>query len=237
VGGMTAHRDGPGVKAFVAGELAKRANPEKAAPMAAYMKTDMPFYGVQKPGRKEVFKGLRERFAPADAADYEASVLALWSGSHREEKYLAIDFARAFKRFITPASLPLYERLVREGAWWDFVDPVASDLVGHVLLHHRPLVSPMMEQWIHDPDFWIRRTALISQLRHKAETNSEQLFRLCIERAHEKEFFIRKAIGWALREYSKTEPQAVEEFLSRNRDQLSGLSFREGMKVIERARG
>ena len=216
--------------------LTRRANPAKAVPMAAYMKTDMPFYGVQKAGRTEVFREIRRRFSPPDQERYEAGVLALWNGMYREEKYLGIEFARGFKSFIVPASLGLYEHLIREGAWWDLVDPVAADLVGRVLLEHRSEVSPVMEEWVHDGHLWIRRTAIISQLRHKHQTDAEQLFRFCLDRAQEKDFFIRKAIGWALREYSKTAPSAAQTFLEAHRASLSVLSFREGMKVLNRAK-
>lgn len=220
---------------FVQQQLQALANPGKAGPMAAYLKTDMPFYGVQKPDRVPMYKETKKRFRPESQRDYEKAVLALWALPHREEKYAAIAFALQNEIFITTKSLSLYERLIREGAWWDLVDGVAADLVGRVLLEYRGRTRPVIERWIDDHDLWIRRTALIVHLRHKEHTDANQLFDHCLRRAHEKEFFIRKAIGWALREYSKTAPQEVRDFLFENRKVLSGLSFREGAKRLVKA--
>ncbi len=220
---------------FASSELARAADPAKAGPMAAYMKTDMPFYGVQKAGRTSVLREIHKRFRPNSPEEYRAGVLALWQLPHREEKYLAIGFARKHRQFIDVTALPLYERLVREGAWWDFVDDVASNLIGTLLLDYRASIAPVMERWVDDPNMWVRRTAIISQLKHGTSTDHEQLFRFCLKRASEKEFFIRKAIGWALRQYSKTDPETVLRFLVQNRDRLSGLSYREGAKVLRRS--
>ncbi len=219
----------------VQGELAARANPEHAAAMAAYMKTTMPFYGVKRPGWRPIERALKREWAPADRGAYEAAVLALWGLPHREEKYLAIAYAQTFTAFVVPASMPLFERLVREGAWWDLVDGVASHLVGGAYAADRGAVRPSLDRWIEDPDMWIRRTAIICQLRHKAATDEAQLFDYCLRRAHEREFFIRKAIGWALRQYAKTAPEAVLGFLARHREALSGLSYREAARPLIKA--
>ncbi len=93
-----------------------------------------------------------------------------------------------------------------------------------------------MDQWISDPNMWIRRTGILSQNRHKVETDEKKLFEYCLERAHEKEFFIRKAIGWALREYSYVAPASVEKFLEKNKNVLSPLSLKEGAKQLARKR-
>jgi 3-methyladenine DNA glycosylase AlkD len=121
---------------------------------------------------------------------------------------------------------------VTEGAWWDFVDDVASHLVGRVTLLERESVRPVLERWIDHPDMWLRRTAILSQLGHKDKTDWEMLADFCLRRAHEKEFFIRKAIGWALREYARIEPDVVRRFATENRERLSGLSFREATKHV-----
>jgi len=202
--------------------------------MAAYMKTQMPFYGIQKPARVPVLREMKKRFPPQTRRDYETAVLALWRLPHREEKYAALEFAALWPDFVTAASLALYEKLIREGAWWDLVDPAATALVGRALRKERPTVRQAMDKWIDDEDFWIRRAALLSQIGHKEKTNQRQLFRYCLRRAHEEEFFIRKAIGWALRDYSYTAPEAVRSFLLNHRDRLSGLSFREGAKQLAR---
>ncbi|MHB8383213.1 MAG: DNA alkylation repair protein [Candidatus Binataceae bacterium] len=220
---------------YVTTQLKRLAEPAKAPAMAAYMKTSQPFFGVPTPTRAAMFKRMGDQFAPLDQRSYSRSVLALWKLPHREEQYCAISFASQHEQFITPASLPLYERMIREGAWWDFVDDIAVNLVGAVYGNFRAQTRPMIERWIDDEDLWIRRTALLSHLKHKRATNKVQLFRHCLKCAHEPEFFIRKAIGWALRECSKTDPDAVRKFLATNRERLSKLSFDEGSKHIARA--
>ena len=217
---------------FVQTELAKRADTNKAAPMAAYMRTAMPFYGVASPRRREVAKEMRARFEPTSNEEYRQQVLTLWSLPHREEKYLALDLAVDNRKFITLDNLDLYERLIREGQWWDLVDEVAARLVGKVWLERRQQVTPVMSGWIDDPDLWIRRTALIGQLGHKQQTDASLLFDFCSRRAHETDFFIRKAIGWALRQYAKTDPDAVRGFLTAHGEKLSGLSRREAAKHL-----
>ena len=219
--------------AFAAAELSAVANPEKAAPMAAYMKTDQPFYGVQKPARTEIFNEILDRFPPENRDQYRTAVLALWAGPHREEQYLAIGYAKAFPRYVTLSSIPLYRRLVVEGAWWDFVDDVAAHLIGDVLFNQRERATPKVRPWIDDRDLWLRRTAIICQIGHKDTTDQDLLLDSCAARLHEQEFFIRKAIGWALREYAKTDPDAVRSFVLDHRDEMSALSFREATKHIK----
>jgi 3-methyladenine DNA glycosylase AlkD len=218
--------------AFVPRELEQRANPRDAVAMAAYMKTSMPFYGVPKPAREEIFRQLKKNFSVANRKDYERAVIGLWKLEHREEKYFAIYVARTWRDFIAPESMPLYRRMIEEGAWWDFVDEIASHLVGAVLLHHRKEIAPMMDRWIADTDMWIRRTAIISQLTHKDKTDHVRLFRYSLAQAAEKEFFIRKAIGWALRQYAYSEPERVRDFIRKNRARLSPLTYREASRVL-----
>ena len=219
--------------AFVQEALSAAANPEKAAGMQAYMKTDMPFYGVQKPGRTPIVRHVIEEWPPADRQEYERLVLALWGLRHREEKYVALGVARGHPRFIVPESLPLYRRLIVEGAWWDLVDEVATQLVRRLVVDHPNEIWPEVDRWVDAPDMWLRRSALLCQIGAKTATDAQRLFRFCRELAYEKEFFIRKAIGWALREYAKTDPEAVATFVRKHRDELSGLSFREPTKHIK----
>ena len=218
---------------FVAAELGKRADSEKAGPMAAYLKTEMPFYGVQKRGRTEVIRELKKRFPLTDMATYRAAVEALWRQPHREEKYLAISIARQYSAFVTFENLDLYRRMIVEGAWWDFVDDVAINCVGIVYLNERARTEPTIEEWIDDEVMWLRRTSLISPIKHKTATDHQMLFDHCVRRAGEKEFFIRKAIGWTLREYAKSEPDRVATFLLQHRDLWSGLTFREASKHLD----
>ena len=218
---------------FVALRFASLADPVRAVPMAAYMRTTQPFHGVAKPLVQTLLKEALKLFPSRDQRGYRENVLALWRLPNREEKYLAIGYARQ-RKFITLSALPLYEQMIREGQWWDLVDETASYLVGGVLGSAQKQVEPILDVWVKDPDIWIRRTAVLSQLRLKQATNQKQLFRYCLLLAGEREFFIRKAIGWALREYSKTEPDAVMAFLKKNRSVLSPLSVREGGKHLVR---
>ena len=218
---------------FVRTQLRALADPAKAKPMAAYMKTDMPFYGVQKPDRVPIQRELFTRFPLKTRAQYAAAIEALWSQPHREEKYCAIHLATQYPQFITMASLPLYRRLIVEGAWWDFVDDIAIRLVGPLVLDHREAAGPKMDRWIDDSNMWIRRSALICHISHKSRTDERQLFGHCLRRAHEKEFFIRKAIGWTLREYAKTAPKSVRRFVRAHRAELSPLSIREAAKHLD----
>jgi 3-methyladenine DNA glycosylase AlkD len=218
--------------AYAASSLAARADPAKVAGMQAYMKTDMPFYGVQKPDRVPIVRRLAADFSPTDREEYEALVLSLWRLPHREEKYLALGVARAHRPFIVPESLPLYRRLIVEGAWWDLVDEVTTKLVRALVTSYPEEVWGEVESWVNDPSLWLRRAAVLSQVGAKEQTDAARLFRFCRQLAPEKEFFIRKAIGWALREYSKTDPEAVARFVAEHRSELSPLSLREASKYL-----
>ncbi len=217
---------------FVQKELSKQADPDKAAGAQAYMKTDMPFYGVQKPGRVPILRVLVRDHPPGTRDEYEELVLALWSLPHREEKYLAMAVATAHSQFIVPESLPLYRRMAVEGGWWDLVDEVATHMVRPLVIGFPTEVWPEVDSWVGDEDMWLRRAAIICQVGAKEKTDQERLFRFCAARMHESEFFIRKAIGWALRDYAKTAPNAVAKFVMGNRESMSGLSFREATKHL-----
>jgi 3-methyladenine DNA glycosylase AlkD len=217
---------------FVQEDLRSHADPERAPAMAAYMKTTMPFLGVAAKDIRNAAKVAARTYPAVDQSDYEASVLALWKLEHREEKHVAVAYAREFRAFLHPESLGLYEQLVRDGAWWDFVDEVAIHLVGATLLRYPEELWPVMDDWIDDSNMWVRRTAILCQNRHRAKTDETRLFRYCLARAGEKEFFIRKAIGWALREYAYTAPDMVRGFIDAHRGEFSNLSIREGGKHL-----
>lgn len=218
--------------AYVQSALAEQANPEKAKGMQAYMKTDMPYYGVQKPARTEILRHIKKEFAPANHDEYQELVTALWVLPHREEKYLAQGVASAFRQFIVPDSLPLYERFIDDGAWWDFVDETATHMIRELVLNHPNQTWPVVDTWIEHDNMWRRRAAIICQVGAKDRTDVDRLFAFCAARAPETEFFIRKAIGWALREYAKTDPEAVATFANLHEGELSGLSYREATKHI-----
>jgi 3-methyladenine DNA glycosylase AlkD len=205
---------------------------DRAVQMASYMRTDMAFYGVGAQPRRMVSRQLAREYPAASRADYEKGVRALWHGTHREEKYLAIAYARSFPRYVTLSSVPMYATMIVQGAWWDFVDEIASHLVGTVLLNQREGLTPTMEAWTVSDEMWLRRTSILSQLRHKAATDARLLDEACTRNLESTEFFIRKAIGWALREYAKTNPVWVLGYVERHEVEMSGLTFREATKHL-----
>eukprot|EP00797_Seminavis_robusta_P031567 Sro68_g038000.2 (208) ;mRNA; f:36700-37323 len=200
----------------------------------------MPMYGIQKPDRATVEKQMHAHIKlqtppVVDRAFYQSCIETLWALPHREEKYLAIDFALHYKDQISWDNLPVYTSLILhdEFMWWDFVDPIAVNLIGKVALLEQAKIEPLLRQWIDDEQhMWLRRTALLAQLKHKKQTKEDLLFEFCRKRMHEKEFFIRKAIGWVLREYGKTSPESVVQFLQQEKANLSGLSYREGSRIL-----
>jgi 3-methyladenine DNA glycosylase AlkD len=225
------------VVAAIRGALAAAGDPERAVAQQAYMKSEMPFRGI---GSQELTALLRPILADpahrlADRGEWDAAVRDLWdSATHREERYAAIALTghRAYRAWQDPEAVPLYEHLVRTGAWWDLVDPVASNRVGPILRGHHDAVSPVVRAWSTDADLWVRRTAILSQLTSKAETDTA-LLRACVEpNLADHSFWIRKAIGWALRQYSRTDPEWVRETVATYGERLSGLSRREALKHL-----
>lgn len=221
--------------------LAAAGDPERAAGQQAYMKSAMPFHGVTSPELRRILNPLLRTDAPTDRATWEATVRELWDGAtHREERYAALALAqhRAARAWQDPHVLELYRHLVVTGAWWDLVDETATRLVGPVLLAHRAAVTPVMDAWAVGDDLWLRRVAILAQLKHKGETDTALLER-CVTANLEgsrfgAEFFIRKALGWALREHAKTDPARVVALLDRHGDSLSGLTRREAAKHLGR---
>jgi 3-methyladenine DNA glycosylase AlkD len=212
--------------------LSADADAVRAENMGAYMKTDMPFYGVSSPTRRKIIKQLAGAYSPSTNEEYRRQIAGLWEQQHREEKYLAIDWARRHRRFVSSENIDLYERMIVEGAWWDFVDDIAANLVGGVLRREPDQMTPVLERWLDGDDLWLRRTVLICQLKSKEETDTDLLFDACARTAHETDFFIRKAVGWALRQHSKVDPEAVRSFVDQHRRELSGLSLREATKYL-----
>ncbi len=215
--------------------LRAAADPAKAAGMQAYMKSAMPFLGVQAPTARRVFRAAILAHPPADRAGWHDTVRALWhEATHREERYGALALAghRLYRAYQDPRTLPLYRELVVSGAWWDTVDDLASRKVGPILRGYPGEVAPVVRAWSTDPDLWLRRTAILSQLGAKAGTDVE-LLADCIEpNLEDREFFVRKAIGWALRDYAYASPDWVRAFVAAHAERLSPLSRREATKHL-----
>lgn len=149
----------------------------------------------------------------------------------REYTYAALDLAVRYRKTIH--RLPFIKALIETDSWWDSVDILASNVLGYFVEAH-PKHLDTMDQWIQDDNFWVRRSALLCQLKWKENTDQVRLFAYCKRFAHESEFFTRKAIGWAPREYSKSAPEAVEHFINENRSKLSPLSLREGSRLLNK---
>lgn len=216
--------------------LRAMADPQRAPAQQRYMKSSLPFHGIAMPElRRRVSALISEPVNRLDAAGWKQGVLLLWDeAGHREERYAALILAR-HRLYRSPAqrvaSLALYEHLIRSGAWWDLVDET-SHLVGGVLATHRDEVSPIMRDWARDADVWLRRAAILSQLDHRELTDTDLLFD-CIEPSlDDPDFFARKAIGWALRQYARTDPGWVRSVVVLLDDRLSPLSRREALKNL-----
>ncbi|MCA9537834.1 MAG: DNA alkylation repair protein [Myxococcales bacterium] len=206
---------------------------ERAASMAAYMREIAPYLGLPSPLRAELERGVIAERAPRGEAQVIATVDALWAEPEREFQYTGLTLVRRHARRATPDFLSALDRWITTRSWWDTVDALASHGVGGVLRKH-PAQFALMDAWIDDAVLWRARTALICQLRLGRATDVERLFAYCKKRMGDREFFIRKAIGWALREYSKVDGPAVEAFVEAHADGLSGLSRREALKWLAR---
>ncbi len=214
--------------------LAAAADPEKAGPMQAYMKTEQPFYGVPSGPRRKLFKQIAKRHKLPDRGSYEQVVLELWQGEHREEMYQALEAAEYFRAFRTPEAWPLFERLVRTATHWDTLDWIAAKLISPLVLEHREF-EQQLRAWAGDENLWVRRASLLAHLHHDEATNTDLLAETILRLAGETEFFIRKAIGWVLRDLSYSRPGWVRQFVESHADELSGLSRREALKQLERS--
>ncbi|WP_405875074.1 DNA alkylation repair protein [Streptomyces sp. NBC_00005] len=210
---------------------AAAADPERAVSMRAYMKDVAPFLGLTTPVRRALSRTVVEGLPRPAEADCTAIALRCWQLPEREYHYFAVDYLRRHARACSSGFLPVTRHLVATVSWWDTVDALAAHVVG-ALVEADPKLTADMDAWIGDDDLWIARTALLHQLRYKERTDTERLFTYCLRQSGHPDFFIRKAIGWCLREYAKTDPEAVRTFLERERGRFAPLSVREALKNI-----
>ena len=215
--------------------LAAAADPVAAPTMQAYMKSDLPYRGVKAPACRTVFRAGIAAHPLAGRAAWLSAVGQLWDeATHREELYAALAVARdrRYLAYRTPEVLPLYRHLVVSGAWWDVVDDVATHLVGPLLLDHPTETAPVVRAWATDEDRWLRRTAVICQVGAKERTDRDLLLAAVDANLDDRDFFLRKAIGWALRQYARTDPGWVQRVVDDRADRLSPLSRREALKHV-----
>lgn len=220
--------------------LAAVAEPARAPAMQAYMKSAMPYLGVSTVPRRAALKAIYAGIDWPDSAAWQTDVLALWRGAEfREERYAALELtavrpARVFQRI---EALPMYEEMIVGGAWWDYVDEIAGHRLWTLLQNDRAAMARTMRQWSTDANMWKRRSAILCQIPARRETDLDLLY-ACIEPSiGSDEFFLRKAIGWALRQYAWTEPEEIARYVAANADRLSGLSKREALKNNGKRRG
>ncbi len=217
------------------GALLSVAEPAKAPAMQAYMKSAMPYLGVQTPAFRKVCATVFADLELADGNEWRALVLDVWRGAeYREERYAAVELSghKRARAFQTPTAMPMYEELIVAGAWWDFVDNIASHRVGPILASHPKPMRRKMLAWSRSADLWKRRTAILCQLTFKHATDLDLLYDCLEPSLDSKEFFLRKAIGWALRQYAWSNPEEVRRYVAANRGRLSALSYREATKNL-----
>ena len=214
-------------------ELRRLADPLRAAPMQAYMKSAMPYYGVPAPVLRSLCKRLFNEHPLSTTTEWRAASLALWrQAEFREERYAAISLTShpLYRSWQTLATLPMYEEMIVTGAWWDYVDTIATHQLGGLLKSYPEQMRAKMLQWSRSRNLWKRRGAILCQLHFKHETDLDLLY-TCMEPALDsKEFFLQKAIGWALRQHAWTDPAEVRRYCATH--ELCKLSRREALKNI-----
>ncbi len=219
--------------------LAEAADPVKAPVMQRYMKSPMPFRGINATPLRRICTSVITAHPLPGEASWREAVLALYDeAAYREERYAAIVLTghRSYRMHQHPGTLQLYQHLIVTGAWWDLVDTIAGNRVGPILRAFPDRVSPVMRAWALEEDLWLRRTAILSQLGSKEATDNE-LLRYVLEEnlagsLHGQDFFVRKAVGWALRQYARQDPAWVRAFVAEHEGRMSGLSRREALKHL-----
>lgn len=207
------------------------ANPHDAVHMAAYMKDHFPFFGIKAGPRRVAVKPIVAASARASADELMGFALECWNEPEREFHHVAVDVLRKRVGHLEPDQLEDLETLITTKSWWDTVDGLAAWVVGPMVTAYPDLVH-VMDDWAEDENMWLARSAILHQLGYKTETDAARLFRYAEDLAPHSDFFIRKAIGWALRQYGRTDPAAVRRFVEEHEDALSGLTRREATKHL-----
>ncbi|EWT02045.1 DNA alkylation repair protein [Intrasporangium oryzae NRRL B-24470] len=222
--------------AAITAALEQAADPERAAGQQRYMKSAMPYFGLTSPAfRAVVGPILRDpayRLRSRDA--WLATIEAIWRGAtHREQWYAALALARhrPYRAWVDSDAMPLWERLIREGAWWDVVDDIATHLVRDTVLAAPAVEAPRMREWARSDSLWVRRAAILCQVGTRERLDQELLTDVIEPTIGDPDFFARKAIGWALRDHARSDPEWVRRFVAGHPD-LSGLSRREALKHL-----
>lgn len=200
------------------------------------MKSEIPYFGLSVPRCRRIAHEILRDNPPQNSQAWVSSILQLWrEATHREERYIAIELLlhKKFAHWLVPDQLPVVEEMVVTGAWWDYVDALAARGAGTLLVNDPVQTKRILFKWAKDQNFWKRRVAILAQLKSKTNTDVDLLSKCIKPSIGHSEFFLRKGIGRALREYSKTDPDWVKEFVEKHPD-LSGLSRREALKHLAR---
>ena len=211
--------------------LADNADPSQAVDMSRYMRDQFQFYGIKSPLRKELLKEIKVVIKPTPSVRYQEFIQLLWDDPHRECQYIATDLMGTINKKMDVDWIDFIEQLILTKSWWDTVDFLAPKLLGNIFSRYVDIGHQYTDKWIESDHFWLQRSALIYQLRYKDKVDFERLARYILRRKDSKEFFVQKAAGWALRQYSKSNPEVVAEFLSDNQN-LARLTVREGSKYL-----
>ena len=204
------------------------ANPDDAVAMKAYMKNKFEFLGVKTPARRMLAKAFfKQQIASVIDWDF---INEAWNNPYRELQYTALDYLETRKKLLTPSDLPRLKKLAQTKSWWDTID-FLERLVGSIIARF-PETKEIILAWSCDEDIWLRRLAIDHQLLRKEETDTELLEKILVNNLGQTKFFINKAIGWALRDYSKTNPEWVRYFIERHQAEMAALSIREGSKYL-----
>jgi 3-methyladenine DNA glycosylase AlkD len=206
-------------------------DPERAGPAAAYMRHQFPFLGLPAPTQAALNRSVTAGLPTPTEDELRTVALTCWDLAEREYQYFACGWLRRHVRVPGPDFLGIVRTLITTKSWWDTVDALATRFVGGLVRRH-PQLSAEMDAWSADPNLWLVRTAILHQLHYGADTDTERLFGYCTRQAGHPDFFVRKAIGWALRHYARTDPDAVRRYLAENADCLSALSVREAAKHL-----
>ena len=206
----------------------KNRNEELAVPMAKYMKNKFPFSGIKTPQRKTLAKEFMKERKKDKEVDWDF-IDKCFNLPEREFQYLAIHYMDVVKKLFTIDDMEKIESLITYKSWWDTVDSI-NPIVGYISMKYPEVKDKVISKWIYSENIWLKRVSIIFQLKYKEKTDTEFLSKAIINNASTEEFFVNKAIGWALREYSKTNKSWVSDLIENN--QLSKLSVREGSKYL-----
>ncbi len=214
-------------------DMQNKADPERASAMARYMKNRFQYFGISSTERNLVFKPYRNPLlAFAKKGHLETILLQTWAFDQREMQYCGLEILWAARKVYTTGTIDLIEKLILRKSWWDTVDLLAAKAAGHWFSVFPEKKAARIRRWTRHPDLWLNRSAILHQLGYKGNTDFELMKKTILPHIHSKEFFLRKAIGWALRQYSRVNPQAVLEFVKEH-DALSGLSKKEALRLIK----